>query len=218
MTHLGIIEPNYYARMAYVEYLGSFPVFSLSFAAPTADDDAVTGALAAAKPLDILIYGCTELDPAAWGGHYRLLTASFPQTRVIVVSNCTEPAQLAALLRMGVHGHVVRSHRMNSLVQALEEVRQGAAALCGQSVVLLRRYFCEEPKPLAGNFTRRETELMALVCSGASIQHIANTLQLSTTTVNYHLHKLYKRFKVGSRAELMAVAGTRSLPHLAVAS
>lgn len=217
MTHLGIIEPNYYARMAYVEYLSSFPAFRLSFAAPTAEVFNASGAMASSEPVDILIYGITDLDPGTWEAHYRQFTASYPQARVIVISNCNEPAQLASLLRMGVHGHVVRSHRMNSLVQALEEVRLGAAALCGQSVLLVRRYFCEDPKPLSGSFTRRESELLALVCSGTSIQHIAHTLQLSTTTVNYHLHKLYKRFKVGSRAELMAVAGPRVINPLAMA-
>ncbi|SHF24201.1 DNA-binding response regulator, NarL/FixJ family, contains REC and HTH domains [Cnuella takakiae] len=217
MTHVAIIEPGYYTRTAYVEYLNSFRDFHISFAAPAVDDATVDAAFSAGLPVDILIYGLSDADDWAFVVHHRRMSQKFPGARFVVVSNCNAPDQLAGMLRLGVHGHVMRSHRMNNLMVALEEVRQGAAALCGQSVLLLRRYFCEAQQPLPGQFTAREAELISLVCSGASIQHIAETLVVSTTTVNYHLQKLYKKFKVCSRAELMAAVGRQGSNAVAMA-
>jgi len=51
-------------------------------------------------------------------------------------------------------------------------------------------------------FTGRERELLPLVISGKSNQQIADTLNISVTTVKTHLSKIFKKSDVNSRFEL----------------
>lgn len=49
--------------------------------------------------------------------------------------------------------------------------------------------------------TRRETELLQLLCSGKSNQQLANALFVSINTVKTHLKNLYLKLEVSNRAE-----------------
>jgi DNA-binding CsgD family transcriptional regulator len=52
--------------------------------------------------------------------------------------------------------------------------------------------------------TDREREIAALVTAGASNHEVANRLFLSRKTVEYHLHQVYQKLGIGSRADLAA--------------
>ncbi len=56
-------------------------------------------------------------------------------------------------------------------------------------------------KALVEPLTRRETELLQLLCSGKSNQELANALFVSINTVKTHLKNLYLKLDVGNRAE-----------------
>jgi DNA-binding NarL/FixJ family response regulator len=53
--------------------------------------------------------------------------------------------------------------------------------------------------------TRRETEIVELVCEGCSNEEIAEKLVLSINTVQTHIHKILGKFMVKDRKRLMAL-------------
>jgi DNA-binding CsgD family transcriptional regulator len=54
--------------------------------------------------------------------------------------------------------------------------------------------------------TARQTEVLALVASGASTAQIAQMLHLSQETVRNHVRNILRRLGVHSRVEAVAVA------------
>ena len=78
---------------------------------------------------------------------------------------------------------------------------------------------CEDlhpkPAPLAGDptahlphfvqLTRREREIVRLVCDGQSNQEIANEAGLSLPTVKQHVHAIFRKLQVTSRSRLIAL-------------
>ena len=58
---------------------------------------------------------------------------------------------------------------------------------------------------VAGRLTRRERELVELLCQGASNKEIADRLCLSVGTVKKELNTLYQKLEVQSRSQLMAL-------------
>jgi DNA-binding CsgD family transcriptional regulator len=58
---------------------------------------------------------------------------------------------------------------------------------------------------LAARLTRRERELVELLCQGAANKEIANRLSLSLGTVKKELNTLYHKLDVKSRSQLMAL-------------
>jgi DNA-binding CsgD family transcriptional regulator len=58
---------------------------------------------------------------------------------------------------------------------------------------------------LATRLTRRERELVELLCKGAANKEIADRLKLSLGTVKKELNTLYQKLEVKSRGQLMAL-------------
>jgi DNA-binding NarL/FixJ family response regulator len=53
--------------------------------------------------------------------------------------------------------------------------------------------------------TRREQEVVRLVCEGRSNQEIADDAGLSLPTVKKHVHAIFRKLEVSSRSRLMAL-------------
>jgi PAS domain S-box-containing protein len=63
-----------------------------------------------------------------------------------------------------------------------------------------------EPTPGSPMLTARQTEVLALIASGASTAQIAQMLHLSQETVRNHVRNILRRLGVHSRVEAVAVA------------
>ena len=61
------------------------------------------------------------------------------------------------------------------------------------------------------NLTRRESEVLALIGQGLSIDQTAAEMTLSRETVRTHLQSLYRKLGVRDRAEAVAVAWREGL-------
>jgi DNA-binding NarL/FixJ family response regulator len=74
---------------------------------------------------------------------------------------------------------------------------------------------CREARPTAGtlgnrNLTRRELQLVDLICQAKLNKEIAYELQLSLGTVKEYLFQLFKKVGVRNRTELAILALTRT--------
>ena len=62
----------------------------------------------------------------------------------------------------------------------------------------------------ADELTRREREIVGLICIGATNQEIADKLFISTNTVKTHIYKIYKKIHVPNRMQA-ALWGAKNL-------
>lgn len=69
-----------------------------------------------------------------------------------------------------------------------------------------------EGGPTPGGLTARESEVLSLVCSGASNRQVAQTLVISEKTVGRHLANIFTKIGVESRTAAAAWARERNLP------
>jgi DNA-binding CsgD family transcriptional regulator len=75
----------------------------------------------------------------------------------------------------------------------------------------LRRHAAPRSGPASSSLphfvrlTRREQEVVRLVCDGRSNQEIANDAGLSLPTVKKHVHAIFRKLEVTSRSRLMAL-------------
>lgn len=53
------------------------------------------------------------------------------------------------------------------------------------------------------NFTKRETEIVNLLCQGMSIQNISSALYIAKTTVYKHISHIYQKANVSTQQELL---------------
>lgn len=65
-----------------------------------------------------------------------------------------------------------------------------------------------EPRsqPLIEPLTRRELEVLQLICDGASNLEIAEALSMGIATVKYHVFQIYQKLGVERRTQAVAIA------------
>ena len=77
-----------------------------------------------------------------------------------------------------------------------EDLRRQAAPRAGPASSSLPHFV---------RLTRREQEVVRLVCEGRSNQEIADDTGLSLPTVKKHVHAIFRKLEVTSRSRLMAL-------------
>lgn len=115
-----------------------------------------------------------------------------------------EPTQLAATrLRRAVGGWItVHASPLRGPVEGQVAIVLDAAGPAQLSSLTLA----------AHGLTPAQSRVVALVLQGRSTRHITAELQISSNTVQEHLHAVFDKFGIGSRRELVAALSGRPSP------
>ena len=130
------------------------------------------------------------------GNGLSLLAASRPERRcpVLVLSSFETPQYVAAALRFGAQGFMLKTAPLDELVGAIRRVAAGGSAFSAEQLREANAQFVR--------LTPRERQIVDLVLKGRSNEEIAGAIGSSRKTVEAHLTHLYERYGIGSRVEL----------------
>jgi len=134
-----------------------------------------------------------------------------PRCRVIMLSVHTDRKIVRNALQSGARGYVVKDSATREIVRAVEEVWRGnfflSPTVSGYLVDRILGTDAERDADEAGaGLTRRQREILVLLCDGLSEKQIAYRLQLSYNSVHTHKYNLMKRLDIHSTAELVKFA------------
>ena len=138
----------------------------------------------------------------------------YPDIRVLVFGKDMEDDHLYRLVRAGVHGYI--NERMNGehIKKALDSVLAGNSwferhimqrFISTQHDLdqVVEAQFYNNIDQLCDLLTKREVEVLCQVIKGLAIKQIAEEVHLSHQGVKMHLAKLFKKFKVANRNQLI---------------
>jgi two-component system, NarL family, response regulator DesR len=159
--------------------------------------DEVLGAAQAFRPdvalLDIEMPGMDGLEAA------KLVRATVPGTRVMILTTFGRPGYLHSAIAAGVAGFLLKDAPVTELAVAIRKVA------AGQQVVdpgLALAALSEGASPL----TPRETEILAAARGHDTIADLARQLHLSPGTVRNHLSAAIQKLGARTRAEAVELA------------
>jgi DNA-binding NarL/FixJ family response regulator len=141
----------------------------------------------------------------------RRILAENPDVKVVALSMHDDPRMVAAMLKAGARGYVLKDAALADLRTALETVIAGRPYFSPQiNSVLLNgflspRHSTEGMSAFAA-LTSREREVLQLVAEGRSTKDIADQLDLSVKTVEKHRTQLMEKLDLHSVAELTRYA------------
>lgn len=166
-----------------------------------------TAALAEGGTVDVVVLdlGLPDMDGIT---ALRAFIETTPSVRVLVLTMSEEPTALAAAIRAGAHGYLVKGAEPEDIERALRAVVRDQvvfdAALAAAALATPSR----PPAAIELAFpmlTRREVEVLNLVAAGRSNTEIADALVVSQKTARNHVSSILT--KLGwSRAEAIARA------------
>lgn len=145
--------------------------------------------------VDLRMPGASGLDTI------RTLRARAPQVPLVVVTADEDPAQVAALLALGVSGYVPKSEPPAVIVSAVRLVLAGGTYVPPR--LLSSSAGAGDGTP---DLTPRQVEVLRLLAQGLPNKSIANALGVSEGTVKVHLIAVFRALNVRNRTAAVLAA------------
>jgi two-component system nitrate/nitrite response regulator NarL len=155
--------------------------------------------------LDIAMPGISGLDALTH------INAEALDTKTIFLTANATDSHILALIERGARALLMKDTAIGELADCIRQVAKGGRLFPNDIVdAAIER---ETGRRLAGaQFERvlstREREVTLLVAEGLPNKEIARRLSLSEGTVRIHVHNIYQKTGIGSRAALTALALT----------
>jgi DNA-binding NarL/FixJ family response regulator len=191
-------------REGLVLLLGTLP--GISVAGEAADGNAAVLLVAEVRPqvvlMDLNMPGCDGVTAT------RSITASYPDTQVVVLTTYADDDSIIGALQAGALGYLTKDATRAEIGRAV------LAAAAGQSVLdpVVRQKLLSRaaggPPPAASatdenDLTPREAEVLRLIAAGQSNREIGKSLFVSEATVKTHVNRIFA--KTGSRDRGQAI-------------
>ena len=163
--------------------------------------------------IDVAIVAADLVDAAGVPAPVRI-QQEWPQARVVAITNGEDDAALAAAVRAGARGYLVRDCSADDVRQVVGAAAAGTSMLPPQIATRLLDEFAlmarraEQGPHGVGALSKREREVLSLVAEGLNNRAIANRLFISENTVKNHIRNIHDKLGVHTRMEAV-VRGVR---------
>ena len=135
----------------------------------------------------------------------REIKKLLPSTRLIFLSMHSNPIYLRKAFDAGASAFVLKSGAAEELLTAIEEARKGrvyVSPALGRNVL----HNVQVPTRVAVHLTGRQRQILQLVAEGRQNKEIAEIVNISVKTVEFHRSRLMSKVGAHSIAELTKFA------------
>ena len=165
--------------------------------------------------LDNHLPGVTGIDAIAG------LREASPNSRILMLTVSEDGQDLAAALRKGAQGYLLKTIEGHMLADSIHRAMRGesvvspemmgklVAALRSQDAVVATEEPVEAEAEDAPQLSPREEEVLGEISRGASNKEIARALDIAETTVKIHVQHILRKLGLSSRVQAAVYASDR---------
>ncbi len=168
--------------------------------------DAVAGLVRAQRP-DVLVLDLFFGSRPTFA-LIEALVAEFPRLRIVVLTAHEDPVFAQQALQSGAAGYVLKRGNVGELRVAIGETMSSRCYLSPEVRAHPAGDLKVPRKDVAGPFTARQLDVLALLRKNLSSKEIGTALNISAKTVDRHIDDMCKAIQVHRRAKLLAWADT----------
>lgn len=149
--------------------------------------------------LDLRMPGMDGVETA------RRILIEFPSARILILTTFESEEDIHRALQTGVSGYLLKESKRPELVAAIR------AAVSGERWLPpgIARLAAERAK--LPDLSNRQLEVLDLVAKGLTNKEIGSILGISAEGAKQHLHQIYQKLGVSTRAEATAEALRRGI-------
>lgn len=131
---------------------------------------------------------------------------------ILVLTAYEDDPYVAAVLKAGANGYLLKTARPADIIQAVRDVYQGKSALDRAIISKVMTHLSTANGPsVAFNLSDREMEVLNLAAKGKTNRAIAVDLSISDRTVQGHLARIFEKMQANSRTEAVMKAVSMGL-------
>jgi DNA-binding NarL/FixJ family response regulator len=133
------------------------------------------------------------------------IRGEFPDARVIMLTTTDSDGEIQRALRAGAAAYVLKSIPKRDLLDVIRSVHSGRRHVPPDVAARLAEHLGDD------ELTRREREVLQLISDGQRNKQIADKLEISETTVNFHIRNLVDKLQANDRAHAVMIALRRGM-------
>ena len=146
------------------------------------------------------------------------LREAAPGCRVVMLTVSEDGQDLAAALRHGAQGYLLKTIDGDLLSEAIRRAARGepvvSPEMMGKLVAAFQSQGAPVPPPVAeaeaaSPLSPREEDVLREIARGASNKEIARTLDIAETTVKIHVQHILRKLGLSSRVQAAVYASDR---------
>lgn len=129
-----------------------------------------------------------------------------PNAQVVMLTIEDNTERVFAALRAGASGYLLKNATPAEIIEGIELVAHGGSPM---SAAIARRvvesfHGTREPAAPKETLTARETQVLEAIAHGKRVKEVAVELNVSVTTIQTYLRRIYEKLQVHSQAEAVA--------------
>ncbi len=132
----------------------------------------------------------------------KLIKNKYPAIKVLMQTAFDDSEKIFTSIKNGASGYILKNDKPQRILQAIEEVVEGGAAMNPTIAQKVLDYF----KPVAKKspLSPKENEVLSHLAEGLSYKMVADKLGVSYTTINTHTKRIYEKLHISSLGEAIA--------------
>ena len=139
----------------------------------------------------------------------EVVKTEFPQAKIIVMDLAPVQADILQYVKAGANGFILKDASLNDFLITIRTVSEGSTvlppllvdSLFSQIVDHAVREGTSNLKE-AVKMTKREREVIELLCEGMSNKEIGQKIHVSTYTIKSHIHNIMEKLALHTRLEI----------------
>lgn len=151
--------------------------------------------------MDIGLPGMTGIECV------KAIKNEYPKIEILMLTIYNDDEKIFQSIKAGAIGYILKKTPTEKIISSIKEASQGGAPMSPEVARRVLGYFKENPlSKISSKLSEREIEILESLMEGLSYKAIGEKLFLSVHTVRFHLHNIYEKLHVKSRAEAVSLA------------
>jgi len=131
-----------------------------------------------------------------------------PDVHILILTVYESEKIIFEALSNGASGYLTKNTPVAKIIESIKEVKQGGAPM---SVNIARVVINSFRKNHNSPLSKRETQILDLICNGKSRRQIAQELFIDLETVRTHIKNIYVKLDVNTRSAAIETARNKKL-------
>lgn len=212
---VGLVEDHFLFRQGMKAIISAWPDIEIVF--ESAEGYSVVDKLYAADVLpDVMLVDLSlpPHDKKEFGGKEVTvaLREFFPDIKIIILSGHEDENFIAQLIEHGAHGYLVKDSDPREVYDSIISAHHKGSYINARTLKAIQQNIGKKTKPRSSSpatteqLTKREEEVLQLICQQLTTEQIAERLFISPKTVNGHRNSLLEKTAAHNVAGLVIYA------------